>query len=284
MKIGISMYSYNRSVNKGAITLSEAIKDAKAAGYEQVEFVDLTAPEGVSLQDYAGQLRRMCGSEGLKISGYMVSADFINNRGGDAAKEAGRLKGCLDIAAIMGAKVLRHDVTWDYHGKRGDYKEAAETVAPYIRTVAEYGASLGVKTMTENHGYFFQDSYRMEYLVDKVNHPNYGLLIDMGNFLCADEDPISAVARLAPYAFHLHAKDFLYKNGAAPSPDETWFPTRGGNLLRGTVIGHGVVPVRQCVAIMKNAKYAGDIAVEFEGLEDPKDAARLGYAYLRNIL
>ena len=283
MKLGISMYSYNRSLNKGALTMPEAIADAKAAGYEQVEFVDLAAPEGVSVMDYAKRLRGICQSEGLGISGYMVSADFINNSGGPA-KEADRLKGCLDVASVMGAKVLRHDVTWDYRGARGDYKEAAETVAPYIRMVAEYGASLGIKTMSENHGYFFQDSYRMEYLVDKVNHPNYGLLIDMGNFLCADEDPISAVGRLAPYAFHLHAKDFLFKNGAAPSPDESWFPTRGGNHLRGTIIGHGVVPVSQCLAIMKNAKYAGDISVEFEGLEDPKDAARLGRAYLRKII
>ena len=33
----------------------------------------------------------------------------------------------------------------------------------------------------------------------------------MGNFLCADEDPASAFARVAPYAYYVHAKDFIVK-------------------------------------------------------------------------
>jgi len=278
------MYTYKKSLDTGALTMPDALKAARAAGYEQVEFTDLAPPEGGAVQDYAVQLRRICQSDGLEITGYMAHADFINGCGGDTAKEADRLKGCLDIAAALGAKLLRHDISWGYRGQRGDYKDAAKTAAPYVRSVAEYGASLGIKTMTENHGTFFQDSYRMEYLVDTVNHPNFGLLIDIGNFLCADEDPISAVGRLAPYAFHLHAKDFLFKDGVNHSPGEGWFQTRGGHHLRGTIVGHGVVPVRQCIDIMKNAGYTGDIALEFEGLEDPEFAAKAGYVYLREIV
>ena len=41
--------------------------------------------------------------------------------------------------------------------------------------------------------------------------PNYGWLVDMGNFLCADDLPVHAVPIAAPYAFHVHVKDFLYK-------------------------------------------------------------------------
>jgi len=32
----------------------------------------------------------------------------------------------------------------------------------------------------------------VEKLANGVNHPNFGLLADMGNFLCADEDPAKA--------------------------------------------------------------------------------------------
>ena len=80
-----------------------------------------------------------------------------------------------------------------------------------VLAVDEFAADLGIKTMVENHGYFCQDSERVEKLMNAVNHPNFGALVDMGNFLCADEDPARAVGRMAPYAFHCHAKDFHVK-------------------------------------------------------------------------
>lgn len=103
--------------------------------------------------------------------------------------------------------------------------------------MTEYAAARGIRTMVENHGTFLQDSLRLEQLVAAVDHANFGLLVDMGNFLCADEAPEAAVGRLAPYAFHAHAKDFLYKPCTARDPGRTWFATRAGAYLRGTVIG-----------------------------------------------
>ena len=65
--------------------------------------------------------------------------------------------------------------------------------------------------MVENHGFYVQDSERVEKLYAAVDNKNFGLLTDMGNFLCADEDPASAFARVAPYAYYVHAKDFIVK-------------------------------------------------------------------------
>ena len=59
------------------------------------------------------------------------------------------------------------------------------------------------------------------------------------------------------------------------------FQTRAGNYLRGTVIGHGNVPVKQCLSILKSAGYDGTVAIEFEGMEDPVDAVRIGLANLK---
>ena len=53
-----------------------------------------------------------------------------------------------------------------------------------------------------------QESRRVEKLIQTVKHPNFGLTIDMGNFLCVNEDPISAVKRVAKYAQMAHVKDF----------------------------------------------------------------------------
>ena len=51
-----------------------------------------------------------------------------------------------------------------------------------------------------------------------------------------------------------HAKDFLWKSGDGECP-EGFFKTNERNYLRGTVIGHGVVPVKRCISILKNAGY-----------------------------
>ena len=123
----------------------------------------------------------------------------------------------------------------------------------------------------------------MEALVLAVDHKNFGLLVDMGNFMCADETSTTALARVMPYAFHVHAKDFLWKPGTQPAPDDSWFPTRVGNHLRGTVLGHGAVSVAQCVNYVKKTGYDATLSLEFEGLEEPLDAIRRGHLYLRML-
>jgi sugar phosphate isomerase/epimerase len=87
-----------------------------------------------------------------------------------------------------------------------------------------------------------------------------------------------------PYAFHVHAKDFLWKPGTEPAPDGSWFPTRAGNHLRGTVLGHGAASVAQCLRYVAGTGYGGAVSLEFEGMEDPLEAVRLGYEFMRKNL
>jgi sugar phosphate isomerase/epimerase len=284
MKVGISSYSYIKLINDGFMTLHDAVTHAAKTGYDLIEFIDLTPPNGTNITEYAEDLRVHAKEKGIEVAAYTVHAEFMNPKSGTSSDEVKRIKGCLDIAAALGAKLLRHDATWGAKDRQMNYKEAVDIIAPYIREVAEYAQTLGIKTMTENHGYFLQDSYRMEYLVEKVDHPNYGLLVDIGNFVCADEAPVSAVGRLAAYAFHAHAKDFLIKSGAQQSPGDGWFQSRSGDHLRGTIIGHGVVPVAQCLKILRDSGYKGDISMEFEGLETPSFAAEAGYKLLKSLV
>ena len=111
-----------------------------------------------------------------------------------------------------------------------------------------------------------------------------GALVDMGNCMCADEAPEKAVGVMAPLAFHVHAKDFLYKPCTARNPGKGWFGTRGGAFLRGTVIGHGVVPVEACLRILKNAGYDGTVAIEFEGMEPCEEAIALSRENLAALM
>lgn len=153
-------------------------------------------------------------------------------------------------------------------------------MAPYIRRVSDYASSLGIRTCTENHHFLYQDAVRVRELMHAVDHPNYGWLVDLGNFICADNDPVVSVRIAAPYAVHAHAKDFILKDaGTEPAPDG-FNRSRGGRLWRGTTLGHGDVPVAECIRVLAEAGYDGWLSLEFEGYEDNVPALRQGFAYL----
>ena len=284
MKISVSSYSFSQKLNSGELTQLGCIAKAKEMGFDAIEFVDILAPEGVSREDYADQLRAECERLSMPVSNYTVGADFLK---GDLEAEIARVCGEVDMAVRVGAKSMRHDAGWGiicdgprYQG----FDDVLPRMAEGCRRVTEYAASKGIVTMVENHGTFAQDSRRVEKLVNAVGHPNFGLLCDMGNFLCADEAPEKAFGRVAPYARYVHAKDFIFRSGLLPDPGEGFFRTRGMNYIRGTVVGHGDVPVKQCLSILKSAGYDGYVAIEFEGMEDAYTALRIGLSNLRRYM
>jgi len=282
MKIGVSSYSFDKYMKQTGANYLDICRIAKEIGFDAIEFIDLSSSiSGKDIASTAREIREYCEEIGLEVSAYTVGANFLK---GEASDEAARLKGCVDIAVELGAKVMRHDLCWGPRSTPGyTWRNAIAEAAPFIREVTEYAQSKGVRTCTENHGQFIQDPERVEELIRTVNHPNYGWLVDIGNFACADCDSLKAVATAIPYAFHVHAKDFLMKKGNEIDPGEGWFKSRGWNYLRGTVLGHGVIPVAQCIRMFKKAGYDGCLSLEFEGMEDNITALKAGHAYLRRF-
>lgn len=287
MTLGVSSYSFSRMVRSGSISQLDVIELTKKWGFEVIEFSGLTVPEGETALTYAPTVKEACDEAGLPVANYTIGADFINGSDGDWKAEVERVKDEVRVAHILGAPGMRHDATRgfaaDFTGKKG-FDDALPILIPAIREVTEFAADLGVRTMVENHGFFCQDSDRVEKLVNGVDHENFGVLIDMGNFLCVDEDPATAVGRLMPYAFHVHAKDFHVKSGEAMNPGQGWFTTRGGNYLRGSIIGHGEVPLTTCLSIMNKAGYEGVLSIEFEGMEQPSQGIRYGFSNLKKLI
>ena len=284
MQIGVSSYSYSQS----KLDIFQIITKAKEMGFDVIEFAGFpNLPEGETALSFAPRVREACDKAGLKVANYTIWADFINGSNGDLKAEIERVKDEVRVAEILGAPGMRHDSTWGWPatktGARG-FDDALPILVEGCRAVTEFAAELGIKTMVENHGYFCQDSERVEKLVNGVDHPNFGVLLDMGNFLVVDEDLTEAVGRLMPYTFHVHAKDFHIKSGNGPSPGQGWFSSRGGNYLRGAIVGHGEVPIVQVLKIMKNAKYSGVLSIEFEGIEDPLKAIPIGLENLKHYV
>ena len=279
MKTAVSSYSFGEYVKPEKLGLKGVIAKAKEMGFDGIELLE----RDVESVERAKELAAYAAEVGIEIASLCVGADFINK---DLEEEIARVKGLVDIAAALGTPVMRHDMTAG--SKSGakvgiSYDALLDRLADAARRITIYAEERGVRTLTENHGLFSQDADRVEKLINTVNHPNFGALVDVGNFMCADEEPWKSVAIMAPYAHHVHVKDFHKKSGLEPDPGKGWFRSRCGDYLRGAIIGHGDARVAQSLWILKKSGYDGYISIEFEGMEDKLLGVELGLANLKKF-
>lgn len=282
--LAVSSYSFLGAVRRGVMSYEDIIPKAKEMGFTGVEYAGLEVPAGMNAEAYAGVLKERASSYGIALTCYSIGANFLQ---ADPKAEIERVKAEVRVADKLGVKFMRHDVCYGpMPGGKRSFEANLPILIDAVRSVTEYAESFGIRTMTENHGFYCQDSERMERLIDGVDSPNYGALIDIGNFLCADEDPARAVGRLKEYAFYVHCKDFYYKEGAgrACAPEGPgWMRTRAGNYLKGASVGDGCVPVFKCLETLENAGFSGTVAIEYEGAEDTLSCIAAGKRYLEKL-
>ena len=251
-------------------------------GFEGIEFAEIN-PGDKDKIEYAKELRAYADKKGVEISNYAIGADFINR---DVDSEIERLKSEVDIAEILGVKTMRHDATIGPEAERFS-KTGFEKYLPVLtkgcKAVTEYAKTKGIKTSVENHGFYCQQSDRVEALVNAVNDDNFGWLVDIGNFLCADETPLEAVKVGVKHIIYAHVKDFYFADKSVPTP-EGYFDTRDGNHLCGSILGDGIVPVKECMELIKKSGYDSWVTLEYEGRETPLTAVPKGLEYLKKLV
>lgn len=285
MKTCVSTYSYGSYNNSDKLGIYGIIDKTVELGFDGIEFCEGGWINNLDI-DTAKRVREYTESKGLDIVSYCAGADFINGSNGIMADEVAKVKLSIDFAAALGVKNLRHDCTGGIRGRQYSLgiDDALAMIVDACREVTKYAEQKGIGTMTENHGYFLQGSFRHEKLINAVAHPNFGALVDIGNYLCADEEPPYAVGVIAPYVKHAHAKDFHVKSGMEPNPGSGWFMTRSGNYLRGAIIGHGDAKVAQSIKALKRGGYDGYMSIEFEGMEDNILGITLGLENLKKYI
>ena len=269
MKSSVSSYSFHQYIKAGKMTQLDTVAKAHELGFDSMEFIDIAGAGDYDLQcENARKIRAEADKYGMTITAYTIGGRLYNEDKEALRAEIERLKGQVDICAILGAPVMRHDVVYQLGNtiESRSFDAMLPTIAASVREITEYAATKGIRTCSENHGYIAQDSDRIERLINAVAHENYGVLVDMGNFLCADENPAVAVSRVAPFAFHVHAKDMIIRN--KPINTIAGFETRGSNYLIGVAVGEGDVPVEQCLRVLKKAGYDGIASIEYEGIGD----------------
>lgn len=284
MKIGLSTYSLVGPISSGEMTVVEALEWMKEHGCEQAEIV----PAGFNLHDnpeLIPAIREKAAELDLELSCYSIGGAFLDKNDEEWARELERLKSEIDVAAALGCSFIRHDlVAWraPQHNTIEQFDLDLPLLAKTGRLLAEYGASKGIVNLIENHGYYVNGSERVIRLLKAVDHPNFKFIVDMGNLICVDEDPLSGVKKMLPYIGIMHAKDF-YVRPESPSMGRGWFPTTAGRQLRGSVFGSGDLESHKILAAVKASGFDGYMSLEFEGMEAHTVGSDIGLENLRRI-
>lgn len=302
MKIGLTSYSMNNYICDMGMPVTEVMKFAKEKGAEHIELVpfgftlhdDLT---GEFNEDLIAEIKAVSAAIDLPLSNYAVLGDLLKVDPIARAAEVERLKRHIDVAAKLGLKTMRHDISSFRRPLESNTPIAFEREFPMAvetcRELADYAAQYGITTLVENHGFFVNGSDRVIRLIEAVDRDNFGLLLDTGNFICVDEDTVVAVKKCAPYAKMVHLKDFYIRradrltgNGGLFRCDSgCWFSSNSGEyMLRGSILAQGDLDVWSTLRIIRDSGYDGYVSVEFEGMEDGKIGSESGMQAARYII
>jgi sugar phosphate isomerase/epimerase len=259
----------SRAINAKEFDVLGAIQWIADNGGQHVEIV----PIGFTLDsDEAIQaIVNKAAEVGIEISNYAIGAKFIDLDEAGYRAEVDRIKKHVDIANKLGVKLMRHDVASRPIPDTGvaRFEQDFETIVKASVEIADYASQYGIVTSIENHGFLVQGTERVHRIIEAVNKPNFRHTVDIGNFLCSDENSVAAVKKSLPYASMIHLKDF-YVRPPYRNPGEGWFRSIAGNYLRGAIVGQGDVDIYEVLRAIKSYGYDGYISIEFEGKEECK--------------
>lgn len=275
MKIGVSTYSLSRAMRAGEFDILGALQWIADNGGQHVEIV----PSVYELEgnpELTDAVRNKAAEVGIEISNYAIGAKFIDLDEAGYRAEIDRIKRHIDTANRLGIKLLRHDVASRAIPDTGvaQFERDFDTIVKACVELAEYAEQYGIVTSIENHGFHVQGTERVHRIIEAVGRPNFRHTIDIGNFLCVDEQPVSAVKKSLPYASMVHLKDF-YVRPSYQNPGEGWFRSSSGNYLRGAIVGQGDIDMYEVIRQVKASGYDGYVSIEFEGKEECKWATKV---------
>lgn len=154
---------------------------------------------------YLNDFKRRAFQLGVAISGTGIRNDFAQL---DAAKRAADVtlaKAWIEVAARMGAPVIRVFAGLVPKGYENKWDEAAKWMVESLRECAEHGKKFGVVVGVQNHGDMLKSADEVIAVVKAVDSDWFGVIVDTGNMMTPD--PYAEIARVVPYAVNWQLKE-----------------------------------------------------------------------------
>lgn len=259
MKVGIDSYCYHRhfgevyphQVQPPKIwTLEDFIDRAKALEVDGVSLESCFIPrfDASYLSEVKGRLDEY-GFDRVYAWGH---PDGLEGGKNEAAYD--EMLEHMEYAQAIGATVMRV-VGSSLMFRFEDHKPQIEKLSRMFTNAMKQADGCGLKLADENHIDYNADE--MLEIIHNVNHPNFGINFDTGNFLRVLDDPIKGMEKLAKYTFATHVKD-LKINPQASVNDWYFFSC--------TPVGDGLVDNQKLAQLLKEANYEGFLAMEIDTL------------------
>ncbi len=255
MKVGCSSWSFYRTLGAKEITLKEWIK--YCAKHYRLDGVELLSGHFESEEpEYLLEIKNLCTELGLTISCVSASNNFTQEEMGEVEREIEHVKAWIDIAAMMGAPLVRI-----FAGSSQQLKNEQiwSNVVVAIRECAEYASEDGIMLALENHGGFMDDQILK--LIEDVDMDNFKVTMDVGNF---GKDPniiYKAMENVVSHTVFVHAKCMSFTDDLS---EET-------------------LDYRRIIKILDKAGYNGFLSIEFEGKGTEKTEVAKAVSMLRHL-
>ncbi len=152
--------------------------------------------------DYIQKVKDAVDERGLTVVNFCCDRAHVwDNDPTTRAENEKRAWEYIRIGEVLGAKTIRIDV-----GIREE--QASEEQVDYVvRKYQEYcdaAAKFGAKLGPENHWGASWDPELIETLFQRIDRPNFGLLLHLGNWFGTEEEKDLCDRRFAPRAMHIH--------------------------------------------------------------------------------
>jgi sugar phosphate isomerase/epimerase len=283
LKISLNAYSFAKLLNERM--------QANGQGMTLVKLVEYCAEQGFDGMDATGyyfpgyrarklpedktvlELKRRAFDLGIGISGTGVGNNFTVVDSTARAKDVEWIKQWVEVAAKLGAPVLRvfadtqmRNQTWETVSNGATRDAVEEWIAGDIRTCAEHAAKYGVIIGVQNHGDFIKTADNLISLIRRVDSPWCGAIVDTGYFRAPD--PYAEMAAAAPFAVNWQIKQSPFgveKQDEAPTdlkrliqivrvsgyrgylPIETLSPRGGGDYDPFVVVPRFLAELRKAI-------------------------------------
>jgi sugar phosphate isomerase/epimerase len=223
LKVSCNAYSFGRLLNdqlhgRGAgISLFDLADFCAKQGFDGFDATGYYFPgyekdgPGVPADKYIFDLKRHAFDLGLGISGSGVGNNFTVADKAARAKDVQRIKNWVEVAAKLGAPVLRvfadtqmRAQTWQTVSNGATRDQVEAWIADDIRECSEYAAKFGIIIGVQNHGDFLKTAADQIALISRINSPWCGAIVDTGYYKATD--PYAEMAKAAPFAVNWQVK------------------------------------------------------------------------------
>jgi len=263
---------------EGNMTVSQWIELAATLNIDGIEwyagFLENADPANLPA------LRELATAHKLAIPMVCCSPDFTHPDAAFREVEIAKQKGWIDMTHTLGGSYCR--VLSGQRRPELTMEQGVELAAQSIEACLPYAQERGVTLILENH---YKDDFwsypefaqKMDVfcaLVDRVQHPNFGVNYDPSNAYLAGDDPLELLRRVSHRVVTMHASDrYLIEGTLEDLRNEEGGATGYAKRLRHGEIGKGLNDYDAIFTELKSKGFDGWISIE-DGVDGIEQLAR----------